>query len=68
MGSPASIVTAAMPARVAAERSERSRSFEWSTAMAPKPFVMARIRGFERSARSWGRLVRWNEPVWRSTR
>ena len=66
-GSPASSVTAGMPASVAARRSVPAAPGLCSTMKAPKPLANSRTLALRRSARSCGRLVRFSEPVWMST-
>ncbi len=66
-GSPASSVTAGMPASVAARRRVPGTPGLCSTTRPPNPSAKPRVRSSRRSARSCGRLVRLSEPVWMST-
>src|SRR5690625_6854203 len=62
------MVTVGTPASVAARRRVPELPVLWSTAVAPNFWDSALTAGWCRLARIWGRLLRWKEPVWRSTR
>jgi hypothetical protein len=66
-GPPTSKVTEGMPAWVAATRNMPLLPSLCSTVVAPKPRVNSCTSGKVRSARTCGRLLRSNEPVWKST-